>query len=118
MERHHFVHFATYGSVKHYYHRNEDCQTTLAYVHGVFSTALHSDKSYEPRPSREIMITRAHKGDDFDYVQGCLRKFQHPSEPFLANQKASESLLVGSTHKMYVERRWHIISYILVTMWN
>ena len=69
MERHHFVHFATYGSVKHYYHRNEDCQTTLAYVHGVFSTALHSDKHYLSRPSEATMITRMNKGDDFDYVQ-------------------------------------------------
>ena len=112
MERHHFVHFATYGSVKHYYHRNEDCQTTLAYVHGVFSTALHSDKHYLPPPSRETMITRVNKGDDFDYVQGCLRKFRHPSEPFLANQKASESLKVASTHKKYLERRWHTISLI------
>ena len=112
MHRQKYRYLGTYNQVDHYYHRNSDCQTTLALVHSPLSKALKYHPVWKPGFTKKQKNEYLDTADTGDYMQGLIQMLRNPHVPFLSDQKACESMVVANTFLRYLNERWHLTPFI------
>ena len=96
-------------------HRNKECQTTIVFEHWALSIPLYSRNVWETNFSRDEKQLQMDVATTGDALQGILRMVRNPTEDFLSNQLACNSMIFSTGYKFYLMNRRHLPSTTAVS---